>query len=158
MIRQRGVLELIAASVSQEHFNALDRCSFTRALADLLRTRATRVTPLSAAELHTALFAQYAKLVQDKTPEKEMITSFPSPLHILMSGNSRLPSIYLAPVHLGSAMRPSISSYENSPQLHLSIRLNDDNVDTDIWNEWLRMMPDGVKDVKVDGPFRATFR
>ncbi|KAK7413583.1 hypothetical protein QQX98_007518 [Neonectria punicea] len=157
MVRQQGVLELIAASVSDEHFYSLDRCAFTRALAEQLRTRATRLSPLSAAELHSHLFAHYPRIVQEKNPEKEMITSYPSPLHMMMSGNSRLPSIFLSPLYQSSPMRNSLS-YENSPQLHLSIRLNDDNIDVDSWNEWLRLMPEGIKDIKVEGPFRATFR
>ncbi|KAL3959001.1 hypothetical protein ACCO45_007163 [Purpureocillium lilacinum] len=153
----KGVLELIAASVSEEHVTALGRCVFTRALVDQLRTRATRSTPLSAAELHSILLAAYPKLIQDRNPEKEMLTSFPAPLHTMMSGNSRLPSIFLCPVYQSSPLRNSFS-YENSPQLHLSIKLHDDNVDIDSWNEWLRLMPDGIKDVKVDGPFRTSFR
>jgi len=157
MVRQKGVLELIAASVSEEHVTALGRCVFTRALVDQLRTRATRSTPLSAAELHSILLAAYPKLIQDRNPEKEMLTSFPAPLHTMMSGNSRLPSIFLCPVYQSSPLRNSFS-YENSPQLHLSIKLHDDNVDIDSWNEWLRLMPDGIKDVKVDGPFRTSFR
>uniref|UniRef100_A0A098D4Z7 Tyrosine-protein phosphatase non-receptor type 6 n=1 Tax=Gibberella zeae (strain ATCC MYA-4620 / CBS 123657 / FGSC 9075 / NRRL 31084 / PH-1) TaxID=229533 RepID=A0A098D4Z7_GIBZE len=158
MIRQQGVLELLAASVSEEHFYDIDRCAFTRALAEQLRIRAARLSPLSAAELHANLFSHYSKMVQDKHPEKEVLTSFPSPLHMMMSGNSRLPSIFLSPVYENSPMRTSFSSYENSPQLHLSIRLDDDNVDIESWNEWLRLMPEGIKDIKVEGPFRATFR
>ncbi|KLP11147.1 uncharacterized protein Y057_5930 [Fusarium fujikuroi] len=158
MVRQQGVLELLAASVSEEHYYDLDRCAFTRALAEQLRVRAARLSPLSAAELHANLFSQYAKMVQDKYPEKEVLTSFPSPLHMMMSGNSRLPSIFLSPVCQNSPTQGSFSSYENSPQLHLSIRLDDDNVDLESWNEWLRLMPEGIRDVKVEGPFRATFR
>ncbi|KAL9575684.1 hypothetical protein ACKAV7_000482 [Fusarium commune] len=158
MVRQQGVLELLAASVSEVHYYDLDRCAFTRALAEQLRVRAARLSPLSAAELHANLFSQYAKMVQDKYPEKEVLTSFPSPLHMMMSGNSRLPSIFLSPVYQNSPTRGSFSSYENSPQLHLSIRLDDDNVDLESWNEWLRLMPEGIRDVKVEGPFRATFR
>lgn len=159
MVRNRGVLELIAASVSEEHHHGLARCAFTRALADLLRTRATRLSPLSAAELHAALLAAYPKLVQDRNPEKETITSFPAPLHIMMSGNPKLPSIFLAPVFQGSPLRnSSLGGYENNPQLHLSIRLNDDNVDIETWNEWLRLMPEGIKDVRVEGPYRPTYR
>lgn len=157
MIRQKGVLELIAASVSEEHVTALDRCAFTRALAEHLRTRATRSNPLSAVELHSVLLATYPKLIHDKNPEKETITSFPAPLHAMMSGNSRLPSIFLSPVYQHSPLRNNFS-YENSPQLHLSIKLHDDNVDIDSWNEWLRLMPEGIKDIKVDGPFRTSFR
>ncbi|KAF4974729.1 hypothetical protein FZEAL_8399 [Fusarium zealandicum] len=158
MVRQQGVLELLAASVSEEHFYVLDRCAFTRALAEQLRVRAARLSPLSAAELHANLFSHYAKMVEDRTPEKEVVTSFPSPLHMMMSGNSRLPSIFLSPVYQTSPMRNSFSSYENSPHLNLSIRLDDDNVNIDSWNEWLRLMPEGIKDIKVEGPFRATFR
>lgn len=157
MSRQRGVLEIIAAAMSEDHFSALDRCAFTRALADQLRTRATRANPLSAAELHSILLANYPKLVQDRNPERETVTSFPSPLHTMMSGNSRLPSILLEPLHQTSPLRSSFS-YENNPQLHMAIRLHDDNVDIDSWNEWLRLMPEGIKDVKVEGPFRTTFR
>lgn len=156
MVRQKGVLELIAASTSDEHYAALDRCAFTLALAEQLRTRASRLNPLSAAELHTILFSTYPKMVQDRNPEREMVTSFPAPLHTMMSGNSRLPSIFLSPVHQGSPHRNSL--HENYPLLHMSIRLTDDNVDLDSWNEWLRLMPEGVKDVKVEGPFRTTFR
>lgn len=158
MVRSRGVLELIAASVSEEHHQVLDRCAFTRALADQLRMRATRLSPLSAAELHASLLAAYPNLIQERNPEKEMITSFPAPLHIMMSGNPRLPSIFLSPVYQGSPLRSSSFGYENNPQLHLSIRLNDDNVDLEIWNEWLRLMPEGIKDVRVEGPYRPTYR
>lgn len=157
MIKQRGVLELIAASVSEEHVDALDRCAFTRMLTEQLRTRASRSNFLSAVEIHSLLMAMYPKLVRDKSPDKELLTSFPAPLHTMMSGNSRLPSIFLSPVHQRSPLRNSFS-YENSPQLHLSIKLYDDQVDIDSWNEWLRLMPEGIKDVKVDGPFRPSFR
>ena len=157
IVRQRGILELIAATTSGEDYRSLGRCAFTKALAELLRTRATRSSPLSAAELHSLLLAEYPRLVQDRNPEKETLASFPAPLHTMMSGNSRLPSIFLTPISYGSPLRSSFS-YENNPQLHLSIRLNDDNVDVDSWNEWLRLMPEGVKDVKVEGPFRPAFR
>ncbi|PHH84738.1 hypothetical protein CDD83_1472 [Cordyceps sp. RAO-2017] len=157
MIRQKGVLELIAASVSEEHVAALGRCAFTRAMVEQLRTRATRSNPLSAVELHSILLATYPKLIHDRNPERETVTSFPAPLHAMNSGNSRLPSIFLSPVYQNSPLRNSFL-YENSPQLHLSIKLHDDNVDIDSWNEWLRLMPDGIKDIKVDGPFRTSFR
>ncbi|KJZ77550.1 hypothetical protein HIM_03274 [Hirsutella minnesotensis 3608] len=157
IVRQRGVLELIAASVSEEHDSVLDRCAFTRALTEQLRTRATRSTPLSAVELHSALLAAYPKMIRDRNPERETVTRFPAPLHAMMSGNSRLPSIFISPVYQNSPLRSGFS-YENSPQLHLSIKLHDDHVDIDSWNEWLRLMPEGIKDIKVDGPFRTTFR
>jgi hypothetical protein len=156
MIRHQGVLEVIAASVSEEHYGALDRCAFTRAVSELLRTRATRLTPLSAAELHAGLLASYPKMIQEQIPEKETITSFPAPLHTMMSGNSRIPSIFLTPLYHGSPLRSSMG-FGNHPQLILSIRLADDNVDVESWNEWLRLMPEGIKDVRVDGPYRNTY-
>lgn len=157
MVRQTGVLELIAASMSADHQEALGCCAFTQALTGLLRTRANRMNPLSAAEVHAILFSSYPKMVRDQNPEKETIKSFPAPFHTLMSGNSRLPSIFLAPLSHASPVRTP-SAHDNSPILHMSIRLNDDNVDLDIWNEWLRLMPEGVRDVKVEGPFKTTFR
>ncbi|KAH7111635.1 hypothetical protein EDB81DRAFT_362206 [Dactylonectria macrodidyma] len=157
IVRPQGVLELIAASVSDEHFYSLDRYAFTRALAKQLRTRPTRQSSLSAAELHSNLFAYYPRIVQERNPEKEAITSYPGPLHMMMSGNSTLPSIFLSPLSQSSPMRNRLS-FENNPQLHLSIRLIDGNVDVDSWNEWLRLMPKGVENVKVEGSFLATFR
>ncbi|TWU75501.1 hypothetical protein ED733_005508 [Metarhizium rileyi] len=157
LVRRNGVLELLAASASEDHATTLGRCAFTRALSELLSTRAARSMPLSVVELHALLLSHYPKIVRDSTPEREIITTFPVPLHIMMSGNSRLPSIFLSPIPHNSPMRNSFS-YENNPQLHLSIRLADDNVDVESWNEWLRLMPEGVKDVKIDGPFRPSFR
>ncbi|VUC30012.1 unnamed protein product [Clonostachys rosea] len=157
MCREKGVLELIAASTSDEHYVALNRCAFTLALAELLRTRASRVHPCSAAELHSALLSSYPMMVRDRNPEREVLTSFPAPLHTMMSGNSRLPSIFVAPVSQSNPLRNSL--LDNYPILNMSIRLmNDEEVDLDSWNEWLRLMPEGVRDVKVEGPFRPAFR
>jgi uncharacterized Zn-finger protein len=156
-VRQRGVLELIAASVSENHFSALDRCVFTRAIAEQMRTRAIRQKPLSAAELHSIILSSYPRIVQDPHPEQEIITSFPAPFHTMVTGSSNLPSVFLAPLQQLDPRRNSFL-VENSPQIHLSITLNDDNVDVDSWNAWLRMMPEGIRDVKVEGPFRLTNR
>ncbi|KHN97713.1 uncharacterized protein MAM_04728 [Metarhizium album ARSEF 1941] len=152
IVRRRGVLELLAASASEDHAASLGRCAFTRALSELLGARAARSVPLSVVELHALLLSHYPKIVRDSAPERETITTFPVPLHTMMSGNSRLPSVFLSPLYEHSPIRNSFS-YESNPQLHLSIRLTDDNVDIESWNEWLRLMPDGVEDVKIDGPF-----
>ncbi|KAI0008150.1 hypothetical protein F4779DRAFT_463980 [Xylariaceae sp. FL0662B] len=157
MVRQKGVLELIAASTSEDYFHALDRSSFTRALTDQLRTRATQRFPnaLSAAELHSKLLFLYPKIIQDKHPERGASISFLSPLHMQVSGNSRLPSITLLP-----PQQPrTYFTPENSrgPQVTLSIRLTDETLHLESWAEWLRVMPEGIREVKVDGPYN-TFR
>ena len=85
----------------------------------------------------------------------------PSPLHMQTSGNARLPSILLAPLAPASPTRggPLFAQDPNGPQVHLSIQLaNDEPLDMDSWTEWLRMMPDGIKDVKVEGPYRHHYR
>ncbi|KAI1398783.1 hypothetical protein F4819DRAFT_13088 [Hypoxylon fuscum] len=157
MVRQKGVLEVIAASSSEDYFDVLDRNSFTRTLADQLRTRATQrfTNPLSAAELHSKLLSIYPKIIQDKHPEKGLAISFPSPLHIQISGNSRLPSITLSPP------QPPRTIYSpethHGPQLTLSMRLTEEVLNVENWAEWLRMMPEGIKDIKVEGPY-TTFR
>jgi hypothetical protein len=153
MIRQKGVLELIAASASVEHYNVLDRSSFTRNLSQQLRARATQRFPtsLSAADLHSKLLSIYPKIAQDRHLDKEMIARFPSPLHMQMSGNPNLPSITLSP-----AQPPRTLSSPGSlvgSQLTLSIRLTDEAPSLESWTEWLRLMPDGIREVKVDGPF-----
>ena len=159
MVRQQGVLELIAASVSEEHFQVLERNTFTRALNDQLRTRAMQrgTSPLTAAELHSKLLSSYPKLIPDNRAEKETIYSFPSPLHMQTSGNARLPSILLAPFSQGSPSRPGPLLAQESAggsQVHLAIHLaNDEPIDIDSWTEWMRMMPDGIRDIRVDGPY-----
>lgn len=156
IVRQQGVLELIAASVCEDHYRSLGRCAFTKALAEQLRKRAILRDALSVAELHSLLLAHYPKMIDEGDPASRSMTNFPAPLHAMTSGNLRLPSIYLSP--LAADRLRSGFAFENNPQLHISIRLEDANVDVDAWNEWLRLMPDGIKDAKVDGPFQPAFR
>ncbi|OTB05129.1 hypothetical protein M426DRAFT_73055 [Hypoxylon sp. CI-4A] len=158
MVRQKGLLELVAASSSEEYFDVLGRNSFTRTLSDQLRTRAAQrfPNPLSAAELHSKLLTVYPKIIQDKHPEKGIPIGFPPPLHIQISGNSRLPSITLSPP------QPPRTGYgpdnHQGPQLTFSMRLTEEALNLESWAEWLRMMPEGIKDIKVEGPYATTFR
>ncbi|KAI1876163.1 hypothetical protein JX265_000587 [Neoarthrinium moseri] len=160
MTRQQGVLELIAASASEEHLHQLGRNTFSRALAQQLRTRASQRSPnvLSAAELYSKLLPAYTKIVQEHNSDGRA-ASVPMPLHLQMSGNPKLPSITLYPLQGARPRTPGFNSeVASGPQLTLSIRLTDDNLNIENWAEWLRMMPDGIKDVRVvEGPFR-TFR
>jgi hypothetical protein len=157
MVRQRGVMELIAASASEDHYNILDRSSFTRNLSEQLRARATQRLPtaLSAADLHSKLLSLYPKMIHDKHPGKDLISRHPSPLHMQMSGNPRLPSITLTPVQPRAPFSP-VSPH--GPQLTLTIRLTDETLNVENWAEWLRLMPEGIKDVRVEGPYPTTFR
>ena len=155
MVRQRGILELIAASSSEEHFKALERGSFTRHLADHLRTRASQrfPNPLSAAELHSKLLCIYPKIIQIKALSKEA-TNLIFPMYMQMAGNSRLPSITMSPIQ---PSRPGFSPESpRGPQLSLSFRLSEDTPNMESWIEWLRMMPEGIRDVRVEGPYTAT--
>lgn len=156
LVRQQGVFEIFAAALSEDHYNSLGRLTFTRLLAEQLRIRAARGNPLSVAELHSILLTSYPKVVHERHPETEIITSYPCPMHMLVSGNSRLPSIFLSPIQHSSPLRGSFT-FENIPQMHLTIKLSEEGLDLDSWNEWLRLIPDGVKDIKVDGPYRASF-
>lgn len=155
MVRQRGILELIAASSSEEHFRALERGSFTRHLADHLRTRASQRLPnsLSAAELHSKLLCVYPKIIQAKALPKEA-TSLIFPLYMQMAGNSRLPSITLSPIQ--SARAGFSPESPRGPQLSLSFRLSEEMLNMESWVEWLRMMPEGIRDVRVEGPYPTT--
>ncbi|KAI0126910.1 hypothetical protein BJ170DRAFT_423540 [Xylariales sp. AK1849] len=159
IVRQKGILELLAASASEEHFNLLGRNSFTRVLAEKLRARALQRLPnaLSAAELHSKMLCVYPKMVQDRDPDGQA-KGLPMPLHLQMTGNSKLPSITLAPSLPARARTPIFSlEAQSGPQLTLSIRLTEETLNIESWTEWLRLMPDGIKDVKVEGPYH-TFR
>ncbi|RYC63294.1 hypothetical protein CHU98_g2911 [Xylaria longipes] len=160
MVRRRGVLELIAASAPEDYYHLLERGIFTRALTEQLRSRAIQRFPnvLSAAELHSKLLSLFPKLILDRYPEKGAATVFPAPLHMQTSGNARLPSITLSPLPL-QLPKPHPSPTDNAhpgPQVTLSIRLTDESLSLENWTEWFRMMPEGIRDVKVDGPY--TFR
>lgn len=161
--RKQGVFELLAASNGEDVNKNIGRNKFTRALSDLLysRTNQKSFEHISAAEIHAKLLSSYyPKMIQDRHPEQEVITSFPSPLHLQISGDARLPSISLAPVpkSLSGNTFEHTQAAQNGSQMSLIFRLADDDVNLEKWSEWLRMMPDGIKDVKVEGPYRNTFR
>ncbi|KAI1811846.1 hypothetical protein GGS20DRAFT_73107 [Poronia punctata] len=157
IVRQNGVLELIAASAPDDYYNLLERGIFTRALSEQLRARTLQRHPnaLSAAELHAKLMPIFPKLVLDRYPEKGLSNmSFPAPLHMQASGNARLPSITLSPLPL-QLQKPHVGVDHTHAvsQLTLSIRLTEELPSLENWAEWFRMMPDGVQDVKVEGPY-----
>ncbi|KAI0021188.1 hypothetical protein F4780DRAFT_770397 [Xylariomycetidae sp. FL0641] len=157
MVRQKGVLELIAASASEDYFEVFERGSFTRILAEELRIRAAQRLPnaLSAAELHSKLLSIYPSIIHDRLREKTAASNTPSPLHLQISGSARLPSITLSPPQLPRTL-PSPEP-AHGPQLTLSIRLTEESLSLENWTEWFRMMPEGIRDVKVEGPYH-TFR
>ncbi|KAF3023763.1 hypothetical protein E8E14_014328 [Neopestalotiopsis sp. 37M] len=159
MTRRKGALEVLAASVSEEHYHLLGRNTFTREFIQQLRARLSQHAPgaVSVAELHTRFLAMYTKTAQERqSPGRALRTSIP--LHLHVSGDSRLPSITLSPLQSGQPRTPGFNSETpGSYHLNLSIRLSEENIDTDCWGEWLRMMPDGVKHVVVSGP-HSTYR
>ncbi|KAI1122236.1 hypothetical protein F5Y10DRAFT_77923 [Nemania abortiva] len=158
MVRRRGVLELIAASAFAGYYHPHEHGLFTRALTEQLRQRANTRFPntLSAAELHSKLLAIFPKLILDRYPEKGAAAVFPAPLHMQTSGNARLPSITLSPLPLVSKPHPLPENAHGGSQVTLSLRLTDEPFSLESWAEWFRMMPEGIRDVKVDGPY--TFR
>ncbi|KAL2178791.1 uncharacterized protein P884DRAFT_197041 [Thermothelomyces heterothallicus CBS 202.75] len=153
--RRFGMLELIAASAGEDHVELLGRSAFTRALTEQLRTRAAQPfrEPFSVAELHSKLTSLYPGMVQERNPGKQAIASFPTPLSMQLSGTKTLPSILLAPLRHDA---PSAST--NGLQISMTFRLTDDPFNMDSWAEWLRTMPGGITEVRVEGPYRDTFR
>ncbi|KAL2270047.1 hypothetical protein VTJ83DRAFT_2231 [Remersonia thermophila] len=170
--RQEGMLELVAASAGEDHVELLGRGVFTRALADQLRTRAARafLEPFSAAELHGRLLAVYPSLVKERHPSDRAVAQFPTPLILQLSGTKTLPSILLAPRrhqaqsqcqsqgHHGQAGPSSASSLAGSQHITITFRLTDDAFKLDSWAEWLRLMPSGITEARIDGPYRNTFQ
>ncbi|SPO07164.1 related to iron/ascorbate family oxidoreductases [Cephalotrichum gorgonifer] len=146
--RKQGVLDLIAAASSEEHFRLMDRCFFTRALTEELRSKppGPNNSSLTAAHLHAKLLSTYQKKIQD--PGNEYVTGFPVPLHLQIMGNPRLPSIQLCRLHRTSL---PFAADPSGPQIQISMRLKDNFFDVENWADWLRVMPDGVRDVRVEG-------
>ncbi|KAK4659582.1 hypothetical protein QC762_111580 [Podospora pseudocomata] len=162
-VRRQGILELIAASAGEDHAKLLGRSAFTRALTEQLKTRAVHKfkEAYSASELHAKLVSVYPSLVREQN--QEIITSFPTPLFVQLSGNKVLPSILLAPLVARQPGDLTPSPYTpDSPaagtsQLSLTFQISDDNTfNMESWAEWLRSMPQGIKDLKIDGPYRSS--
>jgi len=159
--RQEGVLEVVAAAAREDHAKIIKRGEFTRILANELRIRAVQKfnSPFSAAGLHAKMLSRYRELVLDRCPEseKETVTSFPAPLHIQVSRNPHLPSILLAPI-VKEIPPCSPESPTGGAHMSMAFRLSEDTINKEKWAEWLRLMPEGVKEVKVEGPYRNTFQ
>ncbi|KAJ2902450.1 Tyrosine-protein phosphatase non-receptor type 6 [Zalerion maritima] len=151
-VRHKGMLEFIAAVSSEEHLAKLGRTAFTKKLTTLLRARAiqTHATPFTAAELHAKLHSEYPGLIGDYDPSQEILKSYPAPIHMQVSDNNKLPSIFLAPLNW-SAQRLVMG---NESQLTLTFKLSDASINFDSWVEWFRTMPEEIKEAKVEGPTR----
>ena len=150
------MLELIAASAGEDHAERLGRGVFTHALTSELRTRTVQPfkEPFSAAELHSRLLSLYPRMIPEQEPEKEVLARFPTPLSMQLSSNKTLPSILLAPLRHGEAAGTS----PGGSQLSITFRLADDTFNMDTWAEWLRLMPAGITEARVEGPYRNTFQ
>lgn len=159
MVRAHGVLELVAASASDHHMRMLGRATFTRALSEQLRARTTQqrfLDPFTASELHSRLLSAYPKITRDREPERDRVHSVPSPLHLRIAASSRLLPIVLVPMELEGAGRLMRPLPFKEARINLAINLTDvEALSEDAWIEWLRMMPDGVRDVKLEGPYSA---
>ncbi|KAK0665648.1 hypothetical protein QBC41DRAFT_11119 [Cercophora samala] len=166
-VRRQGMLEVIAASAGEDHMELLGRSTFTRALTLQLKLRAAQKfkDAYSASELHARLVSLYPTLVRHRSPELETITTFPTPLFVQLSGTKVLPSILLAPLVVrppSGDMTPTTPFTPDSPaagtsHISLTFQIADENTfNTESWAEWLRSMPQGIRDLKVDGPYRNT--
>lgn len=111
---------------------------------------------MSAAELHVRLMSSYPRIIENLNQSKERLTSHPTPLHIQMASDARLPSILLAPCRKPLPTSPEATA--PGTQLNLTLRLVDGAVDKAAWAEWMRLLPEGVREVKCDTPYRNTFR
>ncbi|CAK7218047.1 hypothetical protein SCUCBS95973_003357 [Sporothrix curviconia] len=159
MTRRHGVFEVIAASAGEESKRVLGRAAFTRALTEELSTRLHQkyrspLSAFSAAELHVRLMSNYPRIVGEHSTDKERLTSYPSPLHIQISSDARLPSILLAPCRKPLPTSPGSSVPGN--QLNLTLRLADGAIDKPAWVEWMRLLPESVREVKCEVPYRST--
>ncbi|KXJ91210.1 hypothetical protein Micbo1qcDRAFT_63576 [Microdochium bolleyi] len=173
IVRRKGVMEVLAASTTDDYFRFAERGSFTRLLIDRLRTPPSQhlSDKLSVAELYSKLLFSYSDLFQRRRGSDEQLaaarSSFIMPLHIQVASNPTTPSITLTRVDSLQLPPLSAPSYlprtgfdhsadggENSSgrRISLTFRLTDGGGDPDVerWRQWLMMMPEGVKSVMVD--------
>lgn len=155
MRKRDGVLELISPTTSAAHMAVLGRASFTHWLSEQLRARAKEGSePLTICELYERLLSLYSK--QHRDFQQAVPETMPMPLHI-RAGAARFMPIGLQPVDAdsGGARLHKVSHGLKDMRLSINIALNDNEPSNmDSWIEWLRLMPDGVRDVKVDGPYQ----
>ena len=147
-LRQSGVLEVMVAAESEEQYQALGRNHFTQLVTKELRLRAsTNSNPLSAAELHARLVAQYQQERATRGPRVA------SPLLLQLSGSWRVPSVTLYPLHQTPRLGPPPNPGGAGHRLDMTIRLAHSAAPSlEAWADWLRMMPDGIRDVQLRGP------
>lgn len=162
LTRKQGVFELLAAASGADHANQIGRNTFTRALTDLLPRRINQPGDFTASDLHVQLLSSsYPKALeggaQGRDQEQQLLASFPCPLHLQLSGNARQPSVSLAPVSTHGAQNGTTNGIPGTvPELAVTFRVPADAVNHDSWAEWLRQMPNGIKGIEVDGPYRLT--
>ncbi|KAG8159510.1 hypothetical protein KVR01_010147 [Diaporthe batatas] len=150
--RRQGMIEFLAAGSFEQHPSGqLGRRAFTHALSKELRSQAARMPPISAADLHARLLAVYPQVVQELEPSHDFLRSMPTPQHVQISESKILPSILLGP--LRRSRPPSVESNASSStpgsQVSLTVRL-DREPDMETWADWVRLMPDGVRDVRIE--------
>ncbi|KAK4230589.1 hypothetical protein QBC38DRAFT_356863 [Podospora fimiseda] len=159
-VRQKGMLEVIAASAGWDHLERLRRGTFTHIVNEQLKSRAAQKfkEPFTAASLHAKLVSEYATLIQGHNQDQGITINFPTPILLQESSNKVLPSIPLTPLRKGTPPVFTPDSPTSGYTLRFTFNLSENTYDLDAWSEWLRSMPVGIKEVKVEGPYRDTFR
>ena len=89
------------------------------------------------------------------------MTRWPTPLSMQLAGTKSLPSILLAPMAGGKNGERENGGggggQGTGAQISITFRLADDNTfNVDGWAEWLRLMPGGIAEARVEGPYRGT--
>lgn len=153
--KRQGVLEVLAGGSFEDYIgNPLARCEFTKALTGHLRRRAGQTfrRPLTVADLHAELSFDYPKILRDWRQEEETIKKFPSPLHLQVSSSNTIPSILLAPLVSITNSSPNMAQVS---RLNITVEIAGIGSSMEPFLEWARLMPLGVRDVTIQGPFRA---
>jgi len=139
-----GSIEMIAACPGSENAMPVDRAAFAEMLAEIFRERARH--PLSAAQLHARLMSLYMERKESATGDGTLAWLLPFYIQgFPVDRNPGLPSVALAPLMRGKTpMGPALAS-----DIHVKVRLQNPCA-LDPIKEWLRRMPDTVRDVQVD--------
>lgn len=153
--KRRGVLEILAGGSLDDYVKGpAGRCIFTKALIDHLRRRAGQTfrEPLTVAELHAELCFDYPRIYRDWKHDQEVLTGFPTPLYLHVTGSNQLPSILLKPLR-SEAAGPPATTVTNTSHLNITVDITGSELSLDGFKEWARLMPRGAKSVTIHGSF-----
>lgn len=151
---QNGVMTVMASCDFNDYgVHPVPRCFFSHRVVDTLRkyARQTFRGPSHTTGLVADIMNEYLWRIPDARTDQEILTTFPYPLHHVLSGDAEVP-IMLAPISRTGSQTPAAARDEQrSMNLKIDFDANE-SLDMDDIIKWIRRLPRGVLNVRLDVP------